>query len=248
MDRSYVFLIALCFSLFFTCKAFAQETDEFMRLKLAYPDSIKEVTNSYISWADGKRMLIRHLPLIDSIIAAANKVDTSIGSISRDDIRHDSYEAFFRKMYGNSPKEVQEKLVTIYWMPHVFGKKYPLKVTTVNDVDKRLARISEALEKLPSSFHKYVDKPASSYYWRNVAKEEYLSMHSFGIAIDINLDYSNYWLWDYMRSKKTLKYLTLRNKIPMEIVEIFEKEGFVWGGRWYHYDTMHFEYRPEFFV
>jgi len=19
----------------------------------------------------------------------------------------------------------------------------------------------------------------------------------------------------------------------------------VWGGKWYHYDTMHFEYRPE---
>jgi hypothetical protein len=28
-------------------------------------------------------------------------------------------------------------------------------------------------------------------------------------------------------------------------VEIFEKHGFIWGGRWYHYDTMHFEYRPE---
>ncbi|MDD5211432.1 MAG: M15 family metallopeptidase, partial [Sulfuricurvum sp.] len=23
------------------------------------------------------------------------------------------------------------------------------------------------------------------------------------------------------------------------------KYGFIWGGRWYHYDTMHFEYRPE---
>jgi len=20
---------------------------------------------------------------------------------------------------------------------------------------------------------------------------------------------------------------------------------FIWGGRWYHFDTMHFEYRPE---
>ena len=31
----------------------------------------------------------------------------------------------------------------------------------------------------------------------------------------------------------------------MDIVRIFEKHGFIWGGRWYHYDTMHFEYRPE---
>ena len=29
------------------------------------------------------------------------------------------------------------------------------------------------------------------------------------------------------------------------IVEIFERHGFIWGGKWYHYDTMHFEYRPE---
>ena len=27
-----------------------------------------------------------------------------------------------------------------------------------------------------------------------------------------------------------------------------EKHGFIWGGRWYHYDTMHFEYRPELLV
>jgi hypothetical protein len=39
--------------------------------------------------------------------------------------------------------------------------------------------------------------------------------------------------------------LLYRNEIPWEIVEIFERHGFVWGGKWYHYDTMHFEYRPE---
>jgi hypothetical protein len=26
---------------------------------------------------------------------------------------------------------------------------------------------------------------------------------------------------------------------------VFEQHGFIWGGRWAHYDTMHFEYRPE---
>ncbi|WP_265937085.1 M15 family metallopeptidase [Aliarcobacter butzleri] len=29
---------------------------------------------------------------------------------------------------------------------------------------------------------------------------------------------------------------------------MFEKYGFIWGGRWYHFDTMHFEYRPELLV
>lgn len=35
------------------------------------------------------------------------------------------------------------------------------------------------------------------------------------------------------------------NRIPPEIVAVFERHGFIWGGRWRHFDTMHFEYRPE---
>ena len=31
-----------------------------------------------------------------------------------------------------------------------------------------------------------------------------------------------------------------RNRIPIEIVHIFEKHGFIWGGRRHHFDTMHF--------
>ena len=37
----------------------------------------------------------------------------------------------------------------------------------------------------------------------------------------------------------------LRNSYPQEIVDIFEKHGFIWGGKWSHFDLMHFEYRPE---
>ncbi len=67
-------------------------------------------------------------------------------------------------------------------------------------------------------------------------------MHSFGIAIDINVNHSNYWKWSNKTTADSIPYI---NKIPFEIVKIFEKHGFIWGGKWYHYDTMHFEYRPE---
>ena len=33
--------------------------------------------------------------------------------------------------------------------------------------------------------------------------------------------------------------------MPRTVLKVLEQEGFVWGGRWFHYDTMHFEYRPE---
>jgi len=36
--------------------------------------------------------------------------------------------------------------------------------------------------------------------------------------------------------------------VPDEIVGIFEKYGFIWGGKWLFYDNMHFEYRPEILI
>jgi hypothetical protein len=70
-----------------------------------------------------------------------------------------------------------------------------------------------------------------------------LSAHSSGIAIDINPDFSDYWRWSDERGHEgSIQY---RNRLPNEIVEIFERHGFIWSGKWYHYDTMHFEYRPE---
>ncbi len=140
-------------------------------------------------------------------------------------------EYMFKKMYGSSKKEVEKNLVTIKW----FGKKN--QVTRINGIDKKLIKISKELDKLPKNMKKYLKNSAGAYYWRYISGTKRLSTHSFGIAIDINVKYSNYWKWS-----KSLKY---QNRIPQEIVKIFEKEGFIWGGKWYHYDTMHFEYRPE---
>jgi peptidoglycan L-alanyl-D-glutamate endopeptidase CwlK len=154
----------------------------------------------------------------------------------------------FKKIYGSSPKEVEKKLVVIYWMPHVFGNRYPLKVTTINGVDKKFSQVSAELEKLPPAYYKYLKNPEGTYSWRNIARTNYLSTHSFGITIDLNRRYSNYWQWDLERAGRPVREsakLRLRNQIPKQIVSIFEKHGFLWGGSWYHYDTMHFEYRPD---
>lgn len=228
-----------------------QRSTSFESLKIAYPDEIKKITARYIIYKDGTRIPIQHsFFLVNWLSTFFNHLDHSYGSISNKDILHEQYEPLFRKMYGNSAKEVEKKLVKIYWMPHVFGKQYPLRVTTINDVDKKLMQVSSELEKLPVQYYKYLEQPASSYYWRNVAGESHLSFHSFGVAIDINLKYSNYWLWDFLKLKKPisdLRYhkIVYQNKIPLEIVQIFQKYGFFWGGNWYFYDTMHFEYRPD---
>jgi hypothetical protein len=92
---------------------------------------------------------------------------------------------------------------------------------------------------------KYVENPGGTFTWRHIDGTDRLSAHCFGIAVDINIKYSHYWKWDLKDPEDEYHYA---NRIPVEIVEIFEKYGFIWGGKWYHYDTMHFEYRPELLI
>ncbi len=145
-------------------------------------------------------------------------------------------EVFFKKMYGNNEATVRKNLVPVDW----FGQKLPF--TKVNGAADSLGKVASELSQYPK-FHKYL-KNASSFYWRKIKGTNRQSAHSYGIAIDINTQYSNYWLWSNPKSseKDKLKY---ENRIPHGIVRVFEKHGFIWGGRWYHFDTMHFEYRPE---
>lgn len=146
-------------------------------------------------------------------------------------------EQFFKKVYGNSANAVAAKLQKVSW----FGQQLP--ITSVNGVADTIKVIAKELSEKPQ-LKKYLTQ-ASSFYWRQVRGAKRQSAHSYGIAIDINVANSTYWLWQN-KGKQETDSIGYSNKIPMEIVKTFEKHGFIWGGRWYHYDTMHFEYRPEF--
>src|SRR6266850_1124426 len=106
---------------------------------------------------------------------------------------------------------------------------------------QRLAAVSAEVDALPLALKRYAYPPAGTYNCRTVADTGQPSMHAWGAAIDINTAYADYWLGHRSGTGDTA-YL---NRIPIEIVEIFERHGFIWGGKWSHYDTMHFEYRPE---
>jgi hypothetical protein len=101
--------------------------------------------------------------------------------------------------------------------------------------------VSRDLEKLPDSMTKFLVPTTGTYNCRAIAGTSRLSVHAFGAAIDLNTRFGDYWLW----SGKAGAPLKWKNQIPIEIVEIFERHGFIWGGKWYHFDTFHFEYRPE---
>jgi len=142
-------------------------------------------------------------------------------------------EAFMKKIYGYSSREVRAKLVRIG-----FANGRQIRITRTNNIDKKMRLIAQELKQLPPKYRKYFSQIGGTFMWRKIAGTNRLSSHSFGTAIDLNVKYSAYWRW----SKGAYRY---QNQIPHAIVEIFEKHGFIWGGKWYHYDTMHFEYRPE---
>ncbi len=223
-----------------------------IKLQKAYPDFIAYITDNELVWKDSTRMIFDdkiiknnieelllnadlqdqlEIPYTKGVVSENPKVNYDPGRIRN--------EAFFKKMYGNSEKAVCKKLVSIAWLPKFCKTK--LSVTTINGVDKKLKLISDELENYPE-LKPYLINPAGTFNWRYIADSQMLSMHSFGIAIDINVKYSDYWKWNKSAKNDTIKY---KNQIPFKIVEVFEKHGFIWGGKWYHFDTMHFEYRPE---
>lgn len=149
-------------------------------------------------------------------------------------------QALFDAMYGDCTKG-QVKLKTIQWLPGLGGGT--LRVATANGVADRLEAVSRDLEALPAKFHVYLKPSAGTFNCRVIAGTSRMSMHAYAAAIDINVKFTDYWRWG--GAKKETDKVSYKNRIPMEIVEVFEKHGFIWGGKWYHYDTMHFEYRPE---
>lgn len=152
------------------------------------------------------------------------------------------YEAFFRKLYGDSEPVAATHQVLVDWKVDGSKIKFSQRFGAAEALGKVATELDE-LVKMRPEFKQYLVSPlGGTFEWRPIAGTSNLSLHSFGIAIDINVDKTDYWRWNLGKDKHVLNF---RNRIPTEIVEVFEKHHFIWGGKWSHYDTMHFEYRPE---
>jgi hypothetical protein len=216
----------------------------------AYPAFLASQDGETLVWKDGARM-----PISDgraSKTAAEIIDDPDIDDIftwryslgAKDDPPPTDFDPgrvrpypFFAKMYGDCRiGAVEGSLVEVSW---VGGTS--VAFTPVNGADKALERVARELEALGPRFATYLSPAAGTFNCRAIAGTERLSMHAFGAAIDLNTAYGDYWRW----SGGDQEMRPYRNRIPLEIVRVFEKHGFIWGGRWAHFDTFHFEYRPE---
>lgn len=224
------------------------------KLMATYPDFVKGYENNYLILRDGSKLLyddgntnktysqlLNNPDIEDQFRFAYKKGAIPLSIEKNNDPGRIRNEAFFKKMYGATEAGVKKNLVEITWCPKLLNQK--IKVTKVNGIDKQLHLISAELDEHPE-LKEYIRNIGGTFNWRFINGTQRLSMHSFGMTIDINTRYSDYWQWTCKCTNEdaTLLY---KNKMPQLIIDIFERHGFIWGGKWYHYDTMHFEYRPE---
>jgi hypothetical protein len=234
---------------------FAQDSS----LKAALDNLVEAYSNALIGhddkvlrWRDGAEMplsdsndskpfeeLLRHASISDQMRMAYPRGALDQPPSADSDPGRLRNTAFFTKMYGDCAKgEVSPHLVSLSWLPKSWGQ--PIRITSLNGVDRQLRAVSAEIDALPDKIKRAAYPIAGTYNCRTVADTGAPSPHSYGIAIDLNTRYSDYWFWQPHDGA-----IVYRNRMPQEIVAIFEKHGFIWGGKWYHFDTMHFEYRPE---
>lgn len=211
-----------------------------------YPDFVKGYQNGYLLLADGSKLQYddgrqktfeQKLDDGDPEDMFAFKYDRRSWTPEYlQDAGRSRCEPLFKKMYGASAAEVRKKLISIPW----FGEK--VQFTKVNGAADSLKAVAAEIAKHPE-LRSYL-KSSGTFLWRKVRGANRQSAHSYGITIDIGVAKSDYWLWKNPGKSETDR-IVYANRFPKELVLIFEKHGFIWGGRWYHYDTMHFEFRPE---
>jgi len=143
-------------------------------------------------------------------------------------------DALMFATYGRNAKEVAAALTTV----KIGGKVVLVHKKIAEPLRRVAARIAEAA-KHDGALSRFFESLGGTFNWRKIAGTDELSLHAWAIAIDLDTSRSSYW-----RNTNTTQPVW-KNQYPQAIVDAFESEGFVWGGRWYHYDTMHFEYRPE---
>jgi len=231
----------------------AAQADPLDTLVAAYPDKIVRRDGNTLVFRDGARVdagasdphkpfdrLLRDASVLDQFRLPYPR-DEDIAPSSKDfDPGRFRNEALFNALYGDCRKgDVTKQFVPVVWLPKHWG--HTVMVTRANGVAELLRAVSTEIDALPDRVAHAAYPTAGTYVCRPVKDTGRLSMHAYGAAIDLNLKYSNYWLWE----AKGAANIPYRNAMPRQIVDAFELHGFIWGGRWYHYDTMHFEYRPE---
>jgi len=231
-----------------------QMKQDILSLMLAYPEYIEGVEKKsddkvYLIMKSGKKIIYDDMKQKNHEEKLANpdlqdmldqeyplQMTTEIMKKDFDPGRARHYE-LFSEVYGSSKGGIEKNLTNLKfgYTNYQFNKNNNAN-TSLDAVFKELIPLAKTRGDIGSILY-----PASgTYNYRVISGTGRLSPHSYGIAIDLKSDKRDYWKWSSEKQgqQRLLDY-------PKELVEAFERNNFVWGGKWNHFDILHFEYRPE---
>ncbi|WP_346936188.1 M15 family metallopeptidase [Clostridium sp.] len=198
--------------------------------KILYDDKQSKDFNGKMDNADIQDILEDIYPL---------SMPDKLLDINRDPGRFRNYN-LLNEVYGGSEREVSSNLI---------GVPSPYKNYQFNKNNGAAESLKKAMEELKqlslgnAAVSSLLNPVNGTFNYRVISGTGKLSPHAYGIAIDINSNPSDYWKWASREAgeKRMLSY-------PKELIDVFEKNNFVWGGKWGHFDILHFEYRPEILI
>ena len=198
--------------------------------RILYDDRKKKSFDDKVSDADLQDMLEMRYPLHD--------IDELMGP--DDDPGRIRVYALLDEVYGASKEAILKKLVTVD-----FGDEH-LPFNKEADAAAALTAIAAGAADLVAEQPQVEDflfPTSGTFNYRVIAGTDRLSPHAYGIAIDLKSGADGYWRWATPEAGEQLIQI-----YPKDLVRLFEKHGFIWGGKWNHFDIFHFEYRPEIII
>lgn len=158
-------------------------------------------------------------------------------------------ELFLETLLGAETRRSLETQLVTY---DLFGHSFRMHRV----VGEALSRVAEDLRRLAVSDPEVVTffeaiRSIEGYSYREIAGQLSRSYHSYGLALDIiPRSYENrfpYWRWAWQAGIEEWWNLSYEKRwmVPESIVSAFERYGFIWGGKWLYFDSIHFEFRPE---
>ena len=188
-------------------------------------------------------------PLVQPDETAASGLRARIASREANPPRR--YPGFFNALWRIQDRETSwQRMKTTYFL----GYKLEIHRELLED----LAAVEEEIQNLSrtdSEVRRFITTLAGfdAYNWRAIAGTGSMSFHAYGAAVDLlPKSYDGrqaYWRW---ASTNFTDWFIIpyekRYHPPRAFIQAFENHGFVWGGKWFYFDTIHFEYRPEIFI
>ena len=155
---------------------------------------------------------------------------------------------FWDNIFGTEEMQIRKHCQLISFLDHkTFVNN--ICVEALRNIEKEIMNAARTGKEV----QRYLDELYIFYSFqqKQVIGSKNQSFHSYGLALDlVPKSYKGkhvYWKWSRVLDRQNWFRIPLKRRWhpPQEVIDAFENNGFVWGGKWYHFDTIHFEYRPE---